>query len=153
MTIHNPISCLSASFVIVCVFWRNLLYFSSFPDRTSSRFICGSIQERSLICVRNVEPPLLTTMTWRTTCVYTPACAPISAQAALRLLCARITCTDTLRRTAATVFPLVEAESLGYESQGSLRPPWACSARALTQVLGLVPPGDGGGLRQPQRWR
>lgn len=129
--------------------------FFSFTGRTSSRFICGSIQERSLTCARNVEPPLPTTTTWRTTCAYTPAFAPISAQAALRLLFVLITCTATSRRTAATASPLVEEESLGCESQGSLMPPWACWAPAPTQALGLVPSGDGGALRhlQQQRWR
>lgn len=138
-------------FSLCILMWSSLFFF--FPGKTSSRFICGSIQERSLICVHNVELPLLTTTTWRTTCVYTLACAPISAQAALRLLCVQITCTVTSRRTAAMVSLPVEAESLGCESQGFLRPPWACWTPALTQVLGLVPSGDGGGLKQPQQWR
>lgn len=140
-------------FCIVCVFIWSCLYFS-FAGRTSSRFICGSIQERSLTCVHNVAPPLLTTTIWRTTCAYTPACGPISAQAALKLLCAQITCTATSRRTAATASLLVEAESLGCESRGSSMPPWACWARAPTQALGLVPSGDGGALKPPrqQRW-
>lgn len=137
----------------VCIFWCDLVYFFCLPGRTSSRFICESIQERSLTCVHNVEPPLLTTTTWRTTCAYTPACAPISAQAALRLSCARITCTATSRRTAATASPLVEAESLGCESQGSLMPLWVCWAQAPTQALGLVPSGGGGDRRHPQQQR
>lgn len=128
--------------------------FFSLSGRTSSRFICGSIQERSLTFVRNVELPLLTTTTWRTTCVFTQACAPTSAPAALRLSCARITCTATSRRTAATASPLVGAESLECESPGSLRLPlWACWAPAPTLALGLVPSGDGGVQRQPQRQR
>lgn len=140
-------------FCLCILMWSCLFFFLS--GRTSSRFICGSIQERSLTCVRNVEPPLLTTTTWRTTCAYTPACAPISAQAALRLSCARITCTATSRRTAATASPRVEAESLGCESQGSSTPPWACWAPAPTRAPGLVPSGDGGARRRPrrQRWR
>lgn len=136
----------------LCILMLSCLFFS-LTGRTSSRFICESIQERSLTCVRNVEPPLPTTTTWRTTCVYTPACAPISAQAALRLSCARITCTATSRRTAATASRLDEDESLGCGSQGSSMPPWACWAPALTQALGLVPSGDGGVRRHPQRQR
>lgn len=127
--------------------------FFSLTGRTSSRSICGSIQERSLTCVRNVVLPLPTTTTWRTTCAYTPACAPISAQAALRLSCARITCTATLRRMAATASPLVEDESLECESQGYSTPPWACWALAPTQAPGLVTSGDGGAQRHPQRQR
>lgn len=141
-------------FFLLCNLMPSCLYFS-LTGRTSSRFICGNIQERSLTCVRNVELPLLITTTWRTTCVYTPAYAPISAQAALRLLCAQITCTATSRRTVAMASPLVGAESLGCGSQGSLMPLWVCSARTLTQASGLVPSGDGGVQRHPpqQRWK
>lgn len=151
--IQIAVNWLLVDFIFVSVYpYVICLYFSS--GRTSSRFICGSIQERSLTCVHNVELPLLTTTTWRTTCAYTLACAPISAPAALKLLCAQITCIATLRRMAATASLLDEVESLGCESQGSSMPLSACWAQALTQALGLVPSGDGGARGHPQwqRW-
>lgn len=141
------------TFFCVCILISFSLVFS-LTDRTSSRFTCGSIQEKSLTCVRSVELPLLTTTTWRTTCACTPACAPISARAALRLLCARITCTATWRRTAATASPPVGAESLGCESQGSSMPRSACWALGPTWAPGLETSRDGGARNRPrqQRW-